>query len=161
MRHANCPVLVSRPSPAGKILAATDFSDPTLPAVEDGAKKALLRKADLTIIHALDLLPARGSSYGGFLWIRVTSDGSQQPNANDLGQEKLDAYVYRFKTKGGGLHREGPAPPAILRAASELPARLIVMGTQGRTGVSRMALGSVAEAVVRAEPCSVLVVRSV
>ncbi len=33
VRHANCPVLVARPSPAGKILAATNFSDPALPAV--------------------------------------------------------------------------------------------------------------------------------
>ena len=46
-----------------------------------------------------------------------------------------------------------------MNAASELPAQLIVVGTQGRTGLSRIALGSVAEAVVRAAPCSVLVVR--
>jgi len=47
-------------------------------------------------------------------------------------------------------------------AASELPAQLLVMGTHGRTGLNRLiALGSVAEAVVRAAPCSVLVVRLV
>jgi universal stress protein A len=47
----------------------------------------------------------------------------------------------------------------ILSAASELPAQLLVVGTHGRTGLSRIALGSVAEAVVRAAPRSVLTVR--
>jgi nucleotide-binding universal stress UspA family protein len=158
VRYANCPVLVARPSPAGKILAATDFSDPALPSVEAGVAEARRRKADLTIIHALDLLPVMHPSYGGF-----DSYGMPPMDLSDrmrtIGQQKLDACVHRFKAKGGGLHREGPAAPVILSAASELPAQLIVVGTQGRTGVSRMALGSVAEAVVRASPCSVLVVR--
>jgi nucleotide-binding universal stress UspA family protein len=75
-------------------------------------------------------------------------------------QQRLDECVHHFKAKGGGLLREGPAVPAILSAAVELPAQLLVMGTHGRTGLSRLiALGSVAEAVVRAAPCSVLVVR--
>ena len=64
--YANCPVLVARPSPAGKVLAATDFSDPALPALEAGAKEAQRRKADLTIIHALDLLPVMRPSYADF-----------------------------------------------------------------------------------------------
>ena len=35
----------------------------------------------------------------------------------------------------------------------------VIVATAGRTGISRVMLGSVAEAVVRAAPCSVLVVR--
>jgi len=77
-------------------------------------------------------------------------------------QKRLDECVHHFKAKGGGLLPDGPAAPAILSAASGLPAQLIVMGTHGRTGLSRIiALGSVAEAVVRAAPCSVLIVRLV
>ena len=75
-------------------------------------------------------------------------------------QQRLDECVHRFEAKGGGLLREGPAAPAILNAAAELPAQLLVVGTHGRTGLKRLiALGSVAEAVVRAAPCSVLIVR--
>ena len=75
-------------------------------------------------------------------------------------QQRLDECVHRFKAKGGGLLPDGPAAPAILSAAAELPAQLLVLGTHGRTGLNRiMALGSVAEEVVRAAPCSVLVVR--
>ena len=157
VRYANCPVLVARPSPAGKILAATDFSDPALPAVEAGAAEARRRKADLAIIHAIDLLPAISPFYADF-YSMPPMDLSDQ--MRKIWQQRLDECVHHFKAKGGGLLREGPAVPAILSAAVELPAQLLVMGTHGRTGLSRLiALGSVAEAVVRAAPCSVLVVR--
>jgi universal stress protein A len=159
VRYANCPVLVARPSPAGKVLAATDFSDPALPAVEAGAAEARHRKAHLTIIHAIDLLPVMSPFYGKFY-----SYGGPPIDVSDqmkkIWQQRLDECVQHFKAKGGDLLRDGPAAPAILSAASELPAQLLVVGTHGRTGLSRiMALGSVAEAVVRAAPCSVLIVR--
>ena len=48
----------------------------------------------------------------------------------------------------------------ILRYAKSANIDLIVMGTHGRTGLARLVLGSVAEAVVRAAPCPVLTVRS-
>ena len=156
VRYAHCPVLVARPSPAGKVLAATDFSDPALPAVEAGAAEARRRKADLTIIHAVDLLPVMSPFYGEFFDM-PPMDLSDQMRV--LWQKRLDECVHRFKAKGGGLLCDGPAGQAILSAASELPAQLLVVGTHGRTGLSRVALGSVAEAVVRAAPCSVLTVR--
>jgi len=67
--------------------------------------------------------------------------------------------VHQYNAKGGGLLGDGPAAQVILSAASELPAQLLVVGTHGRTGLSRIALGSVANAVVRAAPCSVLTVQ--
>jgi universal stress protein A len=160
IRYAPCAVLVARPSPAGKVLVATDFSDLALPAVEAGAAEARHRKADLTIIHAVDLLPVMSPFYGEVYNYGVPAlDLSDQ--MRKIWQQRLDECVHRFKAKGGGLFRDGPAAPAILSAASELPAQLLVVGTHGRTGLRRIALGSVAEAVVRAAPCSVLTVRLV
>ncbi|MGB7623687.1 MAG: universal stress protein [Terriglobia bacterium] len=158
VRYAHCPVLVARPSPAGKVLAATDFSDAALPAVEAGAAEARRRKADLTIIHAIDLLPVMSPFYGEFYGVPPMNLSDQM---RKLGQQRLDECVHHFKAKGGGLLRNGPAATAILNAASELPAQLLVVGTHGRTGLSRIALGNVAETVVRAAPCSVLTVRLV
>jgi nucleotide-binding universal stress UspA family protein len=158
VRYARCPVLVARPSPAGKVLAATDFSDPALPAVEAGAAEARRRKADLTIIHAIDLLPMMSPFYGEFYGGPPMDLGDQM---RELWQQRLDECVRHFKAKGGGLLRDGSAASAILNAASELPAQLLVVGTHGRTALSRVALGSVAEAIVRAAPCSVLTVRLV
>jgi nucleotide-binding universal stress UspA family protein len=159
VRYSKCPVLVARPSPAGKILAATDFSDPALPALEAGATEARHRKTDLAIIHTVDLLammaPVYGDIYG---YVAYPPDLSDQMKA--IWQQRLDECVLHFKAKGGGLLSEGSPAQAILSAASELPAQLLVLGTHGRTGLSRLvALGSVAEVVVRSAPCSVLVVR--
>ncbi|MBE0603393.1 MAG: universal stress protein [Deltaproteobacteria bacterium] len=156
VRYAHCPVLVARPSPVGKVLAATDFSDPALSAVEAGAAEARRRKAGLTIIHVIDLLPVTSPFYGEF-YGGPPMDLSDQMRT--LWQSRLDECVHHFKAKGGGLLRNGAAATMILSAASELPAELLVVGTHGRTGLSRIALGSVAEAVVRAAQCSVLTVR--
>jgi nucleotide-binding universal stress UspA family protein len=158
VRYAHCPVLVARPSPAGKVLAATDFSDPSLPALDAAAAEARHRKADLTIIHATDLLPVLSPFYEEFYNLPPMDLRDQMRN---LWQQRLDDCVNYYQAKGGGLLRDGPAAPAILSAASELPAQLLVVGTHGRTGLSRIALGSVAETVVRAAPCSVFIVRLV
>jgi len=53
----------------------------------------------------------------------------------------------------------GDARDSILEAVRLTDADLIVMGTHGRRGVSRLVLGSVAEDVVRRAPCPVLTVR--
>jgi nucleotide-binding universal stress UspA family protein len=56
------------------------------------------------------------------------------------------------------LHSDDAAG-AIVEYARRLPATLIAMATHGRTGLARIALGSVAAAVVHDAPCPVLVVR--
>jgi nucleotide-binding universal stress UspA family protein len=57
------------------------------------------------------------------------------------------------------LERGDPAAE-ILRTADEFGAELIVMGTHGRSGIGRLLMGSVAEAVLRDAPCPVLIARS-
>lgn len=50
----------------------------------------------------------------------------------------------------------GEPASAIVELAEQEQADLIVMGTHGRTGLTRLLMGSVAEAVVRRAPCPVL-----
>jgi nucleotide-binding universal stress UspA family protein len=156
-RHAHCPVLLVRPSPSGKVLAATDFSNPSMPAIQAGANEAERLHSELTIIHAIDIFPVILPAVEGVAYPAIP------PIANDhvkqASQRELDDCVRRFGAKGGGVLYDGEAAPAIVETAAELPAQLIVVGTHGRTGLSRLALGSVAEAVLRTSPCSVLVVR--
>lgn len=54
---------------------------------------------------------------------------------------------------------EGEPSREILRVAEEVGCDLIVMGTHGRTGLGRLLMGSVAEAVVRRSPCPVFTLR--
>jgi hypothetical protein len=49
----------------------------------------------------------------------------------------------------------------ILRAAEETHSNVIVMGTHGRTALSRLLMGSVAEAVLRKAPCPVLTAKHI
>ena len=53
----------------------------------------------------------------------------------------------------------GDPADAIVRIAETEHIDLIVMGTHGRRGISRLLMGSVAESVVRARPCPVLTVK--
>src|SRR5439155_22269948 len=55
---------------------------------------------------------------------------------------------------------EGDEAAQILRVADEAHANLIVMGTHGRTGLSRLLMGSVAEQVLRKATCPVLTVKT-
>lgn len=55
--------------------------------------------------------------------------------------------------------RQGKAFFEIIKTAKEKDMDLIVMGSHGRTGISHMLMGSVAEKVVRKANCPVLIVR--
>ncbi len=55
---------------------------------------------------------------------------------------------------------EGDPATEILKVANDKAADLIVMGTHGSTGLSRLLMGSVAESVLRRAPCPVLTVRN-
>ena len=55
---------------------------------------------------------------------------------------------------------EGDPAVELLQAASDLQCTLIVMGTHGRSGLSRVMLGSVAERLIRKAECPVLTVKS-
>jgi nucleotide-binding universal stress UspA family protein len=57
--------------------------------------------------------------------------------------------------------REGDAAAQLIAAAVEEHADCIVIGSHGRTGMTRVFLGSVARAVLFNAPCSVLIVRGI
>lgn len=161
VRCAHAPVLVARPrAPTGKILAATDFSDPSIPAVAAGAAVARTRGARLAVLHSVDVLPHAAMGIGtafGATWVVLPPDvatGMRQGAA-----ALLEDLLRRVSAEGDIIAAEGDPLAGILKAAEELPAELVVVGTRGRTGLARLALGSVAEGVVRGAPCSVLVVR--
>lgn len=55
-RHASVAVLVARPSPRhGPVIGATDFSDPSLPALNAAAAEARRRQSSLHLIHTVDV----------------------------------------------------------------------------------------------------------
>jgi nucleotide-binding universal stress UspA family protein len=154
VRHAHCAVLLARPSAAGAVLGATDFSDPALPAVEAAVAEARRRHSPLALMHCLDLVPPGVVGYDvPPLSAEVVAAMRAQAT------HRLEDALARFQAAGSLTVVEGPAGPMIVKTAAALPAELVVVGTHGRTGLRRFVLGSVAEVVVRTAACSVLVVR--
>ncbi|SDP30536.1 universal stress protein [Desulforhopalus singaporensis] len=92
-------------------------------------------------------------------------------NEDELAKLKTDATTYLEKVGERLQHKqitlgvkvavsENPAEE-IIRAEAEVNADLVAMSTHGRSGVSRFALGSVAEKVLRGGTVPVLMVRAV
>lgn len=78
-------------------------------------------------------------------------------------EQKLKALAERLSASGKvpvkpSLH-QGHAAMAIVEAAKDLKADCVVIATHGRTGLSHLVFGSVAERVVRLCPCPVLSIR--
>ena len=161
VRHAHCPVLVARWQPGkGKILVATDLSDPSFPAIDAGAELAKGTGAELTLLHVVERVDEafRARAWGGEIaWpdpAPLTSDEVQRRVG-----DTLRALASNRGIAADVRVMEGSPAAAIVQAAEDLSAELIVVGCHGRTGLLRMLLGSVAERVVAAAPCSVLAVR--
>lgn len=159
IRHAHCTVLVARTSPVSEhVLAATDLSDAALAAVERAKAESEWRSGKLDLLHVMDFSalgwPAAAGPFGGFATQMPVERIEQMrklatETLHDLGGPRATVHVIEGSPKRG-----------IVATAEEIPASLIVLSTHGRTGIARMALGSVAEAIARVAHCSVLVVRA-
>jgi nucleotide-binding universal stress UspA family protein len=87
---------------------------------------------------------------------------AERPAAGTPAQAELEQFVAEGTADYAGpveaLSRSGDAVAEILAAADAKAPDLVLLGTHGRSGWRRMRLGSVAEALVRDAPISVLVV---
>jgi len=130
------------------IVFPTDFSSASDAAMHYATSLARDAGAKLLIVHVEEPPLAYG---GGELYY-----GIPDPDRGDL-TKMLDeltpsdpAVPYEHRMLLGEPATE------IVRLAEEQAADLIVMGTHGRTGLKRLLMGSVAEAVVRRSACPVL-----
>jgi nucleotide-binding universal stress UspA family protein len=157
-RSAQGIVLVARPSPpGGAVLGASDFSDPSLPALRLAAAEAERRRARLRLIHCLDIDATAYLAAAGAPGMLVA------PPFPDAAVHEMEAEAReRLRSVGGEsadliVARHSPLS-AITDEARRTATSVIVVGTHGHSGLARLALGSVAESVMRHAPCSVLVV---
>ena len=141
-----------------KILCPIDFSPGSQHAMRVAIRMATESDAELVLAHVWYLPPlafADVSPYPAETVHQMIEDEKRGLATAASGAAKLGARrtTSRFLT---GLPWE-----QIVDAVSADPAfDLVVMGTQGRTGLARLLLGSVAEKVIRHAPCSVLAARA-
>jgi len=157
VRHAHRSVLVARRSPdSGLVLAATDLSDRAETAVAAAAAEASRREGRLGLVHCIDIGRPPLASIEGSAVLPGATLGALRAAC----REGLARAMERFGARGEMIVTEGPPRTAIAAAARDVGTELLVVGTHGRTDFRRLALGSVAQALVRSAACSVLVVRA-
>jgi nucleotide-binding universal stress UspA family protein len=134
--------------PIQTILHPTDFSEHSEAAFRLASEFARDYRAHLVVLHVLS---KQTLAYGEIL------------SAPEEDQYRVNALDALHKIQPGNRtisieHHlvEGDPATAIIQAARQFAADLIVMGMHGRTGLSRLLMGSVAEQVVRRAPCPVL-----
>lgn len=161
VRHAHSPVLIVRSTGGpGPVVSATDLSDPSFPSIRAGAFVAQALGAEFSVIHVAELpvpMPVAPETIGLGIGYAITEADHQRLRAG--ARDALASAMTRMGVSGQALVDDGIPGVSVVAAARRLDARLLVIGTEGRTGLRRMLLGSTAEHILRDAPCSVLVVR--
>jgi universal stress protein A len=131
-----------------KIMFPTDFSHTGDAALEMATVLAHDAGATLLIVHVEEPPVAYG---GGEMYY-----GIPEPAHGEIKRMLQEVLPTRSDVKFEHRLVTGDPPSAIVRLAEEENVDLIVMGTHGRTGLGRLLMGSVAEAIVRRAACPVL-----
>lgn len=132
-----------------RILVPLDGSpraEAALPPLEWLAPAA---SGEILLVRACPLRPAGAYEAAPLLPVGV-----------DEAREDLERTAARLRAEGRRVRtlvREGDAAEAILDAAAEEGATLVLMSTHGRSGLARFVFGSVAEKVLRASPVPVMI----
>lgn len=141
-----------------RILHPTDFSRASGAAFLKAVALAKESRAELLLVHVL--LPATPFIGDGYISPKTYEE--LEASARRGAQRELAKVVARAqkaKARVKAVLLEGVPYDKIARVARSKRADLIVMGTHGRSGLSKFFLGSVAERVIALAPCPVLTVR--
>jgi nucleotide-binding universal stress UspA family protein len=137
------------------VLVAFDFSDTSMSALTYGENLAHTFGGRLHVLHVADVIATSAAQF------YPEGPGDPEVKATELAMNQLRAFLSSHDGPAATPAVRLSRSPAdeIVKYAKEVHADIVVVGTHGRGGVSRLLMGSVAEHVVRNAPCPVLVVR--
>jgi nucleotide-binding universal stress UspA family protein len=141
--------------PPKRILVATDFSENAEAATDYAIDLAKRLNAEIVLVHAYET-PTYAFPEGAVIQAELLDRLAR------ISEEALASATKKRAQCGvpfRSVLQSGPPWREIIAAAEKEHADLIVIGTHGRRGLSRMIMGSVAERVVRSAPCPVLTIR--
>ncbi len=154
LRTAPCPVFTARteandehaskPASVHRLVVPIDFSEVSRSALRYAARLAALYDAPLTLAHVVEL-PKIPTVY--------------EVEFSELSADEIEAKVQSELEKWGhAIERDVPEVSTVVEAGDPVPTLLdlaaapedlVVMATQGLSGLKRRVLGSVAEGVLR------------
>lgn len=140
---------------AKKYLVPLDFSQIGLKALRYGAQLAKSRRdSSLLVLHVITEPPT-----GVPFYLRKKFYAEIEELARKRIKEVLQRKSFRHVKSAIRVVRGADAAAEIAREAKKVRATMIVMGSHGRTGIKRLIMGSVAEKIVGAAPCPVLIIK--
>lgn len=140
-----------------RILVPVDFSRTSNKAYSYARELARSVGAEIHVLHVLDTHYLTGA-----LHIVIEPRDEMVEKWRERSQEKLNRFYQKREKNGFAVHlhmREGRPHEEILKAAEELGADMIVIGSHGWSGVERYIFGNVARKVVKTSNIPVLVIK--
>ena len=137
------------------ILCPVDGSQPSMQALDVAAKLAAEQHATLTICNVADPAKASAMAFGDPGMSAACFEALEAEAKTTVSEA---AQRVRGTTAARTQTLDGPASGSILDCAVANACDLIVIGSHGRTGISRAIMGSVAEGVLRHSTVPVMVV---
>ena len=134
-----------------RVLLATDFSTESVQAVDCARRICNQHDARLFLVHAMDVFP-----------FALTDDHTARARIQEI-RDKAEAQMQEF-VRENDLEQversliEGEPSTAIEKFICEHAIDLVILGSRGDTGISRLFEGSMAEEMFRTAQCPVMII---
>jgi nucleotide-binding universal stress UspA family protein len=163
--RAPCPVVIARGPALRKVILAEDGSETAAAGARFLATVPALSDLEVRVVSVVDapfpsMIAGTDEAMGTYAAVQAYYDSlpALREATAKVARERAAALVAAGLAATSEI-REGDAAAELIAAAAEAHADCIIIGSHGRTGVTRLFLGSVARAVLFDAPCSVLIVR--
>jgi nucleotide-binding universal stress UspA family protein len=161
--HASCPVLVARGDHAARVILAEDGSPAGMAARDLVASWPAFASIPVCVIGVVDVAaPWRSgiapTMFGAAMDVYTDMLTTARTMHRDI-VAATESYLREAGRTVTGELREGDPADQLRRAVTDPAGDLIVVGSRGYVGVTRLVMGSVAHAVLTHAHCSVLVVK--
>jgi nucleotide-binding universal stress UspA family protein len=160
-RFATTPVCIVKPGtapPIRQVLCPVDMESASSRALANAIHFARKLDAELTVLTV-----AHGPLGEDENVSEVRQPATETPReSSEPYQRKFEDFLRKFdfhQVRWEKVIRRGKPQDEVVQLARDIAADLIVMGSAGRTGLSRMLVGGVARRVAQELPCSIITVR--